>query len=55
MKQALTITSYIAAVIGSLAILSSLGGGVDAVYSLVGGVLFLSQGLLSLIYINQHK
>lgn len=55
MKIALQIFSWIAVVLGALAILGSAEGGVDAGYSFVGGVFFLTQGVLALVYINQKE
>jgi len=59
MKQALTIFSWIAIILGTFAIV----GGVaqvsvapeDAYYSLLGGVLFLTQGVLAIAYMNKQK
>lgn len=53
MKLALQVTSWIAVVLGAFAILGSMSGEPDAIYSLVGGLLFLGQGVLALAYINQ--
>lgn len=59
MKLTLQITSYIAIVIGALAILGSAAAFSSADpaagYQLIGGVLFFAQGLLSLVYINDHQ
>lgn len=60
MKTALQVTSWIAVVIGVLAIFGGFGTTVEGVfaivdpYALFGGLLFASQGVLSLIYIA-HK
>jgi hypothetical protein len=57
MKLALQITSWVAVVVGVLAIISGLSEissyPTDAYYSLLGGVMFGGQGLLALIYINE--
>lgn len=62
MKTTLQIFSWIAVVIGALAILSSPTAGFDQAgnqvfdgYTLIGGLLFLTQGVLSLVYINQKE
>lgn len=55
MKIALQISSWVAVALGVLAILGSAEGGVDAGYSFVGGVFFLTQGVLALVYISQKE
>lgn len=57
MKSALKITSWIAVVLGVLAIFGGLtgtdyyGNPVIDGYAIFGGLLFLTQGILSLVYI----
>jgi len=58
MKTTLQIFSTIAILIGSLAIIGGFTSGIDAYgnptvdgSALLGGVLFLTQGILSLVYI----
>lgn len=58
MKTALQIFSTIGILIGVLAIIGGFTSGIDAYgnpavdgYALFGGVLFLTQGVLSLVYI----
>ena len=53
MKTALKTMSIISIVLGSLAILGSM----DPVegYAMVGGGLFLAEGILALVYIGQNK
>jgi len=51
MKLALQIISWIAIMIGALAIIGADGD----YYAFVGGVLFFTQGLLSILYINKDK
>jgi hypothetical protein len=59
MKLALQIVSWVAIVIGVLAIVGGLAetssDPASAYYSLLGGALFATQGVLSLIYVNQHR
>lgn len=59
MKQALTILSWIAVVLGTLSIISGLTklatDPTNAYYSLLGGVLFFAEGLAALMYINEKK
>jgi hypothetical protein len=59
MKLGLQIFSWVAVVIGVLASISGLSqisaDPTSAYYSLLGGALFATQGVLSLIYVNQHK
>jgi hypothetical protein len=50
-KTALQIFSYIAIVLGALALMGS-GGDYNA---LLGGGLFLTQGVLAIGYINQQE
>lgn len=50
MKLALQITSWIAVVIGALALVGYTGDP----YTLVGALLFLGQGVLALLYIRQQ-
>lgn len=54
MKLPLQIFSWVAVVIGFLAIFSSLGT-VDGEYGVVGGSLYLLQGILSLAYISEKE
>ena len=53
MKDTLKVFSWIAVVLGALAIL----GGLDPIdgYSLFGGGLFLAQGWMTLIFIRENK
>lgn len=53
MKTSIKVLAWFEAVIGGLAILGSLGGG-DG-YGLVGGLLFLVCGWLTLVYITSEK
>lgn len=57
MKTTLRVFSWIAVVLGALAFFSGIGEiavqDPNAVYSLFGGSLFLTQGILSLVYIEQ--
>lgn len=55
MKTALQIFSWIAVVLGVLAILGSASGGPDAGYGFVGGALFLTEGVLALAYVRSKK
>lgn len=59
MKLPLQIVSWVAIVLGVLAIMSGLASlSVDsqsATYSIEGGALFLAQGVLALIYIHQKE
>jgi len=56
MRTTLKIFSIIAVVIGSLALISSVTeGGQDAGYSFLGAVMFLTQGILALVYISQQN
>ena len=55
MQTTLKIFSIIAVVFGSLAIITSMEGGTDAGYSFLGGIMFLNQGILSLVYIGQQN
>ena len=59
MKSAVKVFSIISIVIGGFAFLGGLGDmSVDpqaAGYALVGGALFLTQGILSLIYIGKSR
>jgi hypothetical protein len=52
MKTTLKVFSIIAVVLGSLAIFEVFFGEGD-VYGLIGGGLFITQGILSLTYIKQ--
>ena len=58
MKLGLQIFSWFAVVIGVLAFISGLSEissyPESAYYSLLGGALFAGQGILALIYVNQH-
>jgi len=54
MKLSVQIFSWIAVVLGIFAVLGSAEGGPDAAYSFVGGALFFTQGLLSLIYVSKE-
>ena len=61
MKSALQVFSWVAVVIGSLAIISGLASTdangqyyVDGL-AVLGGALFFTQGLLSIIYISKEK
>lgn len=49
MKLALQIVSWIAVVLGVLAIIGSAGD----MYALIGGMMFFTQGLLALLYIDK--
>ena len=53
MKDTLKVFSWVAVVIGVFAIL----GGIDPLdgYALIGGILFLAQGWMTLIFIKQNK
>lgn len=51
MKTAIKTIAIISIVIGSLAILGSLGDA-DFGYAFIGGSLFLAQGILNLIFIK---
>lgn len=53
MRILLQATSWFAIIIGILAIIGSINP-VDG-YGLFGGVLFFSQGALSIIYVRQFK
>lgn len=55
--MALKVFSIIAIVLGGLAILSAATAYTfeDGFYSVVGGGLFLTQGILSLQYMRDHK
>lgn len=57
MKLALQIFSWVAVVIGVLALIGGLSEITttpeDAYYGMTGGVLFTVQGILALIYIHQ--
>lgn len=57
MKQALKIMSWVAIVLGVLAILGGFGetSGSEASYAFLGGLLFGVEGLLALIYIKQTE
>ncbi len=57
MKTALQIFSWFAIVLGGFAILGASTGPTteDVIYSLMGGGLFLTQGVLALIYISQKE
>jgi len=59
MKLALQIISWIAVVLGALAIIDGLSvmsyDSEGAYYSMVGGAMFLTQGVVALIYVNQQK
>lgn len=56
MEKALKVISWIATVIGGLAILSGVvEGGEEGMYSVLGGALFLAQGWLSLAYMGKYK
>lgn len=57
MRLALKIMSITAIVIGVAAIFGAAGQNTteDAVYSLLGGGLFMTQGILSLVYISRYK
>ena len=54
MKTALQIFSWVAVGIGFLAIFGSLGT-VDGEYGVVGGALYLIQGILALAYISEKE
>jgi hypothetical protein len=54
MKSALQIFSWIAIVIGALAILGSISAE-DGGSGLIGGVLFLTQGILAIAYISSQE
>lgn len=53
MRTALLIFSWIGVVMGSMAILGSLGEP-DAAYAVVGGLLFFIQGALAIVYISER-
>jgi hypothetical protein len=53
MKTTLKVVSYFAIFLGAMAIIGSLEGGPDALYEFLGGSLFLTQGILSLLYIKR--
>lgn len=55
MRTALKTMSIIMVVIGGFAILESADGGQDAGYAFLGGLLFLAEGILALVYIGQNK
>lgn len=51
MKTALEIMSWVAVVTGGLAIVGSEGD----IYAFVGGLLFLTEGVLALSYVKKTK
>ena len=57
MRQALKIFSIIAVVLGGLAMFGAAAQEdmEGAIYSLLGGGLFLAQGILALVYIKQQS
>lgn len=58
MRLAVQIFSWISIVIGVLAVLGGfqpLPDGTYDPYAFLGGGLFFTQGLLTLIYLSQHK
>jgi hypothetical protein len=55
MRTTLKVFSIISIVLGSITIIAATGETSlsEAMYALIGGGLFLSQGILSLVYIKQ--
>ena len=54
MKTALKTISIVAVVIGALAILGGVSDTYVDGYALVGGALYMAQGILALVYIGQQ-
>ena len=59
MRSALKVTSWIAVIIGLMAIVGGISeltiAPENAYYSLLGGIMFFSQGLLTLIYVSSKE
>jgi hypothetical protein len=57
MKTLLTITSWIAIIVGILAVIGSLPTAEYYAdwYGIIGGLLFTTQGTLTLVYIEENK
>lgn len=55
MKTTLNIFSIISIVLGFFAIIGSALGGADAGYSFIGGLFFLTEGVLAEVYIAQKE
>lgn len=61
MKVALSIVSYFAVVVGTLAVIGGLlstdanGSAMVDPYAILGGGMFLTQGILSLVYMGKYK
>jgi uncharacterized membrane protein (UPF0136 family) len=55
MKLGLQIFSWVAVVLGVLAVIGGLAGGEDSYSSLLGGILFGVEGVLALVYVSQTQ
>jgi hypothetical protein len=55
MKTAIKTLGIIDIVIGSLAFLGSFDGSSGAIYAFLGGLFYIAQGVLMLVFINKCK
>lgn len=55
MKTVLTVISWFAIVLGVLAILGSIAEPTDAAYSIIGGLLYITLGVLALVYVKSKE
>jgi K+ transporter len=53
-RQALKVFSIIMIATGGLALIGSMDMGEDGISAIVGGLMFIAQGVLALIYIGQQ-
>lgn len=54
MKTALQVMSWVSVAFGALAILGGVAEPADS-YAILGGIMFLTQGVLALVYIAEKK